>query len=172
MKPTFRAAALCAAVAMTAAMSPAAWAQAEHRGPPRPPPELQARREAHERQRAQDLRTILRLRPDQEAALSALLQSQGPPMPPPEGRDPPTEAMTTPQRLDAMARREAEHAQVRQRRTDALRAFYAALSPDQRQAFDALMRMQGGDEHGGRGGHGFGGPHGPREGPPGGPPRG
>jgi protein CpxP len=164
MKPTYRTGAFCAAVAVSAAMSSAAWAQIE---PRRPPPQFQAMREAHERQRAQDLRTILRLRPDQEPALTAFLQSHKPPMPPPGA---PPGAMTTPQRLDEMARREAEHARAHQRRTDAVRAFYAALSPDQRPVFDALMRMQeGGRGHGDWGHRGFGGHRGE---PPGGPPRG
>jgi protein CpxP len=146
MKPTDRIAALCAAVAVGAGLSSAAWAQTE---PHRPPPEFRAMREAHERQRAQDLRTILRLRPDQEAALSAFLQSHKPPMPPHERGGPLGGALTTPQRLDEESRRETEHAQRRQRRTDAVRAFYAALSPDQRPVFDALMRIEGGHRHGG-----------------------
>jgi Spy/CpxP family protein refolding chaperone len=174
MKPSYRTAALCAAAAASVAVSCGARAQIE---PHRPPPEFQAMREAHERQRAQDLRTILRLRPDQEPVLTAFLQSHRR-SPPPERRGPPAAApprgpMTTPQRLDEMARREAEHAQARQRRADAIRAFYAALSPEQRPVFDALMRMHEGPHGpGGRGGHGFGGPDGPHGGLPGGPPPG
>jgi hypothetical protein len=127
-------------------------------------------REAHEQQRVADLRTVLRLRPDQEPALNAFLQAglqagRRPKMdgrrgPPPQGA-----AMTTPQRLDEMAKREAERTAEGQRRAEALRTFYAALSPDQRQVFDALMRLQGprGGMHG-PGGYGRGGP------PPGPPP--
>ena len=112
-------------------------------------------REAHERQRAQDLRTILRLRPDQEPALTAFLQSHDRPPGAMKRRGPPGEAapMTTPQQLDEMARREADHAAMQRRHAEALRAFYAALSPEQRQVFDALQRV----EHGGRGGWGHGG---------------
>ena len=123
-------------------------------------------REAHERQRAQDLRTILRLRPDQEPALTAYLQSRKPRSGgPPERRGPPpTPTMTTPQRLDEMARREAERTQARQARTESVRAFYAALGADQRQVFDALMRMGGGGR--GRGGFRGRGFEGPRRGPP------
>ena len=112
-------------------------------------------REAHEQQRMADLRTVLRLRPDQEPALTAFLQARRPPKM--DGRRGPQEqAMTTPQRLDEMARRDAEHTAEGRRRADALRTFYAALSPDQRQVFDALTRLQGprgpGGMHGGRGG--------------------
>ena len=190
MTPTIRHAALAALAAATLAGT-AAWAQQDdHRGPPadaraKMHAQMQAMREAHEKQHAQDLRTILRLRPDQEGALTAYLQShkrpegprgdrQGPPGGP--GRTPgaaPGAPMTTPQRLDAMARREAEHAAMQQKHAEALRAFYAALSPEQRQVFDALQRMHGGGHggghmggHGGWGGHGMGG----RMGGPGGPP--
>ena len=119
-------------------------------------------REAHEKQRMADLRTVLRLRPEQEPALTAFLQAGRPPRmdgrrgPPPRGQ-----AMTTPQRLDEMARRDAERTAQGQRRAEALRSFYAALSPDQRQVFDALTRLQGPRGLGGMRG-GRGGMHGPR----------
>jgi hypothetical protein len=168
MRFTTRAAAVSLALALAPVAAPAAWAQAQPRGDRQAPPEIQAMREARERQRAQDLRTILRLRPDQEPALTAFLQSRKPRNgAPPDRRGPPPAALTTPQRLDEMARRDAERAQARQARTESVRAFYAALGADQRQVFDALMRMGGGREHGGFRGRGF---QGPRRGPPGGPP--
>jgi hypothetical protein len=170
MRSTIRTAALSLTLTLAVA-APAAWAQADPGGPRQASSQFQAMREARERQRAQDLRIILRLRPDQEPALTAFLQSQTRPMGgAPEHRAPPTEAMTTPQRLDEMARRDAERAQARQARTATVRAFYASLAPDQRQVFDALMRMKSGGRgrEGGRfGGRGF---DGPRRGPPGGPP--
>jgi hypothetical protein len=136
---------------------------------------MQQMREAHERQRAQDLSTILRLRPDQEPALTAFLQSRKPPQG--EGmkdrRGPRGEAgpMTTPQQLDDMARRDAERAAMQRRHADALRAFYAALSPEQRPVFDALQRLEhGGRGHGGWGHRGFGGMGGHMGGPPAGGP--
>jgi protein CpxP len=173
MGPTFHIAALSAVIALSAAAG--ARAQDEHRGPAPQAGQMQARmqqmREAHERQRAQDLRTILRLRPDQEPALTAFLQSHKPP----QGagmrdhRGPPGEAgpMTTPQQLDAMARREADHAAMQRRHADALRAFYAALNAEQRQVFDALQRVEhAGRGHGGWGHRGFGGMGGQWGGPP------
>jgi protein CpxP len=158
------------AILLTAALvlSAASMACAQDRGPgPGPRPDfaaMQARREAHQRQRADDLRTILRLRPDQEPALAAFLQA-GPKVPPGPRPPPAAEApLTTPQRLDEMARREAQHAQARDARLQAVKAFYAALSPDQRAVFDALQRMHGpGHGFGGRP-PGFGGPGG-RPGP-------
>ena len=186
MRLTIRTAALAALLALGAASGvqaqaqPTGQAQDDRRGPHQMSGQMQAQmqamREAHERQRAQDMRTILRLRPDQEPALTAFLQSRGRPggMPKEERRGPPVETLTTPQRLDEMARRESDRSAMRQRHADALRAFYTALSPDQRQVFDALQRMHGGGpgrggrERGGWGHRGFGGPMG---GPPGGPPR-
>jgi periplasmic protein CpxP/Spy len=197
MTPTIRHAALAALAAATLAggsfASSGAWAQQDdHRGPPdraKMHAQFQAMHEAREKQHAQDLRTILRLRPDQETALTAYLQSHKRPEGPPMGgrRAPPggpnggpangamPGAMTTPQRLDEMARREAAHAAMQQKHAEALRAFYAALSPEQRQVFDALQRMHGGHEHGGWGHHGMGGRPGgfgggPGSGPKGGPP--
>jgi Spy/CpxP family protein refolding chaperone len=164
--------AIAAAIALTAVTG--AMAQQPPGRRPAPSPEMQAMREAHEKQRMADLRTVLRLRPDQEPALSAFLQAGRRPKmgdrrgPPPQGQ-----AMTTPQRLDEMAKRDAERTAEGQRRADALRTFYAALGPDQRQVFDALMRLQGPrGMHSGRGGmRGPGGGHG-RGGPPPGPPPG
>ncbi|HXA38112.1 MAG TPA: Spy/CpxP family protein refolding chaperone [Phenylobacterium sp.] len=185
MRPILRQAALTALAALGAASiaAPAAWAQDDSRGQRPTPDQIHARmrqmREAHERQRAADLRTILRLRPDQEPALAAFLQSHerpGGPGEPGERRGPPGEAptamaMTTPQRLDEMARRDAQREALHNRRAEALRTFYAALSPEQRQVFDALQRMHGGHEHGGFGRRGFAGPHGPMGGSGGSPPR-
>jgi hypothetical protein len=83
------------------------------------------------------------------------------------------EAMTTTQRLDEMAQRDSRMAAMRQQRAEKLRAFYAALSPEQKQTFDALQRLQGprghGGPHGMHGMHGHGGPGG-WGGPQGGPP--
>lgn len=136
--------------------------------------EMRGQREAIEAQRHEDLRTILRLRPDQQAAFSAFVQAVKPP-PGAEGMDAPKprpmEHLTTPQRLNEMAQREARFAGERQHRTEALQAFYAALSPEQRQVFDALMRFQGPPPALG-GPPGPDGPHRPPLGPWGGPPPG
>ncbi len=60
-------------------------------------------------------------------------------------------ALTTPQRIDRMnemkARRDAEMA----KRSDATKAFYAALSPEQQKVFDTSTMRHG---HGGPGGPG------------------
>ena len=181
MRLTIRSAVLSAVILSGAAGAALAQPPApnDHRGDQRGrgpmAAQMQAIREARERQRAQDLRTILRLRPEQEPALTAYLASMKPPAPmagPGRGAPPADGApMTTPQRLDEMARRDADRAAMRQRRDGAVRTFYAALTGEQRQVFDALQRMR----HGGRGGGwgrgdgdrpGFGGPRGFRGGGP------
>jgi hypothetical protein len=120
---------------------------------PRLSPEERAAR------RAEYLRAALQLRPDQEAALRTYLDA---------GRRAPGERMqmraerremaqmTTPERLDRRAERMRERQARFEAHAAATKRFYAALSPAQQKAFDAL-RAGGGRGHGG-GRHGFGGP--------------
>jgi hypothetical protein len=120
------------------------------------------REHMHERAlaKAKALHDILNITPDQEAAFQTFIAS----MKPPESHGPmdghhergDMAALTTPERLDKMAARMAEHQAAFQRRADAIRHFYAALSPAQQRAFDAMHGMMGGhNRHGG--GHGWGG---------------
>jgi hypothetical protein len=87
-----------------------------------------------------------------------------------EHKDAAETPMTTPERLDhmaaMMAKRDAEHQAEMQRRIDAVKRFYAVLSPEQKRAFDAL-HDRGGMGPGDRGpGRHEGGP-GDRSGGPG-----
>ncbi len=105
--------------------------------------------------RAEHLRAALQLRPDQEGALKAFIDSHQPPAGMREMRRErrgEMAAMTTPQRLDAKKARMAEHQARFEQRAAATKRFYAQLSPAQQKAFDAL--------HAGRGGHGGGRHHG------------
>jgi hypothetical protein len=102
------------------------------------------------KQHLEDLKTVLRLRPDQEAALQAFVAAHHRPegremREPPDGGGP----KTTPERLDEMAKRDSEMAAEHARMREALGRFYAALSPDQQKTFDALQRLQHGGMHGG-----------------------
>jgi protein CpxP len=159
-----------------AALALATLAQAQPAGPSRhgpPTAEIRARHEAMQKQHLDDLRIVLRLRPDQEPALAAFAEAHQPQIHEMKG---PGEAkmLTTPQRLDEMAKRDAEMSAQHQRMRDALAKFYAALSPEQQKVFDALHRLKG--PHGGPGGpmtmHGgprmvmmrHGGPDGPEPG--------
>jgi len=99
--------------------------------------------------RAQHLRDVLQLRPDQDGALKAYLAATAPKDRDGDGwrdgakkdlADTPPKMLTTPERLD----RETERLTQAKARIDATRAFYAALSPSQKKAFDALGPMAGG----------------------------
>ncbi|CAN5403943.1 hypothetical protein BH10PSE4_BH10PSE4_44590 [soil metagenome] len=100
--------------------------------------------EAH----AQHLRDVLQLRADQDGALKAYLATTAPKDrddedgPGPRSPDGPPKRLTTPERLD----RETQFLARAKARIDATRGFYAALSPSQQKAFDALGPMGG--EHG------------------------
>lgn len=148
-------------IILALALAPALLATAAVAQPPMPPhppaADMKAHHGAMQKQHADDLKTVLRLRPDQEPALAAFLAAHEPRRI--ERRLPAPGAMTTPQRLDEMAKVEAEMAAHHKAARDALAKFYAALSPEQQKVFDALHRLKGG--HGGHGGgrmmHGPGG---------------
>jgi Spy/CpxP family protein refolding chaperone len=111
-------------------------------GGPGGPPMMRHRfdPEAH----AQHLRDVLQLRPDQDGALKTFIAATSPKPRgdkggPGEGQGPkpgeaPPKRLTTPERLD----RETEFLAHAKARIDATKAFYAALSPSQQKAFDAL----------------------------------
>jgi len=144
----------------------------------------------HAEMRAKHIHDLLQLRPDQDAALQTLLAALAPSMDHmgdhhmghegparggpghdgagPDGRDD-FAKLTTPERLDKMAAMMAEHTAKRQaefqKRADAIKAFYAVLSPEQKRAFDAMPHgalggMHGHHHDGGEGeGHGDWGHH-------------
>jgi Spy/CpxP family protein refolding chaperone len=109
------------------------------------------RRGEHERL----LHDALALRPDQEAAWTAFKASMEP-SPEAQARrqawaqeavdrkDGPRAEhphLTTPERLDKMAARMAEHQAAFQRHAAAVKTFYAVLTPQQQRTFDALATM-------------------------------
>jgi len=150
------------ALATVAVAQPAGPPSAPHGAPTA---EMKAHHEAMRKQHMEDLKTVLRLRPDQEAALAAFTATHEPKTF--ERRLPAPGSLTTPQRLDEMAKVEAEMAAHHNAAREGLAKFYAALSPDQQKVFDALHRLNGGHGggHGGPGGgrmmlHGPGGPMG------------
>ncbi len=150
------------AVAMSAHAQPAGDHPGGHGGPP-PMAQMKAMHEAMMKQHMEDMKTILRLRPDQEPALAAFMASHHTGMKAMHGpggmhggpgmmKGPP-EPRTTPERLEQMAKHEAAMSAERDKGRQALAKFYAALSPEQQKVFDAVQRLQ----HGGKGG-----PDGPR----------
>ncbi len=139
---------------------PAAPGEAPPPEPPKPPMDMMMaggppmmRGHGDPAARAQHLRDVLQLRPDQEGALKAYLDG-GRPLASkemirndgPEGREGPPEKapLTTPERLDRQAARLAEMTAAFQKRAAVTKAFYAALSPSQQKAFDALGPEIGG----------------------------
>ena len=142
--------------------------------------------------REQRLHDLLQIKPDQEAAFRTFVSSldqlrpqrglrrdgagQGPQGQGAQGQGGQGQAgpgrgraqaeratLTAPERLDRSAQRLAQAQQRLQKEAAAVKAFYAALSPEQRKAFDSMPPMIGGG-----GGHGFGGrgARGRIEGPP------
>ena len=117
---------------------------------------------------AQRLRDTLQLRADQEPALQAYLNASRPAERPHDRPAPESfKAMTTPERLDRMAARMNEMQTRFQQHAAAVKTFYAALSPAQKKAFDAMPQGMG--MHGRMGMKHQGGMmmrHGPDGGPP------
>jgi hypothetical protein len=151
MKPVVIAAAACATLVAAAALAepqsqPQAGAQG-HRRMGEMGQRMQERRE----QRTEALRTILKLRPDQEAAFTTFQQAMTPVRKERRG-PPPAPAATTPERIAQADRRMDERVAERRQRNKAILAFYAVLSPDQQKTFDALTALRGPGGMGGMGG--------------------
>lgn len=115
----------------------------------RPDPEAMAAR------RAEHLRAALQLRPDQEPALRAFLDTGRPAQRPARADRAAMANMTTPQRLDAQRARMTERLARFDQRIAATKRFYAQLNPAQQKAFDA-MAPRGMGKGGHRGMHGPG----------------
>jgi Spy/CpxP family protein refolding chaperone len=115
--------------------------------------------------RAEHLRAALQLRPEQDAALRAFVETQRPPQGARQrmrGQRHEMAQATTPQRLERQRERMAERQAQFDRRAQATLRFYAQLSPSQQKAFDALRpargdhMKRGGGRRGGGMGHGRG----------------
>ena len=77
------------------------------------------------------------------------------------------EQLTTPERIDRMRALRTQRAAEADRRGDAVKAFYAALTAPQQKTFDAQMQKMQQLMHGRHGGHGGHGKHGHYAGPDG-----
>lgn len=149
--------------ASLAQMPPPPAQGASHAGQPGGP-RVRMDPEAMAAKRAERLRDVLQLRPEQEPALKAFLASHKPAGGKAErgrgGREQ-FAAMTTPQRLDAQRARLVERTARFDRHAAATKTFYAQLSPSQQKAFDAMGPRGGMKGHpgmgGGRGHGGLGG---------------
>jgi len=152
-------------VAATSAAQPASPPPADRPGPGWDHPRMDPAEMAQKR--AQHLRDVLQLRPNQEPALTELMAALKPPEGLRERMREERQAMqnlTTPERLDRQRDRLVKRQAEFDRRAMAIKRFYAQLTPAQQKAFDALRPMGGkmGGHRGGRmgGGHmrGHGGP--------------
>ena len=107
---------------------------------------------------------------EQARIQQAVAQQVAATQPPARGERPPMDReafknLTTPQRIDLMEQRSAEHQARMKQRGDATKAFYAQLSAEQQKVFDQRAVRHGPRGDGPRGMHG---PHG-RPGDQGGP---
>ena len=133
---------------------------------------MQAHRQARAEKRLAELKTKLKITAAQEGAWTTFTTAMKPPAAGAMGvrHDPAHRAemqkLTTPERLEKMramrqGRQTLMNAEM-DKRADATKAFYAALSSEQKAVFDAVG-MQGGRGHGGghfgRGDHGGRGEH-------------
>ncbi len=120
-----------------------------------------AKMQAYLAKRQADMKAKLKITPAQEGAWTAFTAAMQPPAD--SGVRPGTEQraeldkLTTPQRIDKMreirSQRMAAMTALMDKRGEAAKAFYAALSPEQQKIFDAEHRMRGG-RHGGDGHYG------------------
>ena len=113
--------------------------------------EAHAKWEARRTEHLSELKEKLKLRPDQEAAWNTFAGATQPGMRPADAdrqamRDA-FEKLNTPQRLDRMlAVSEARRTRMLER-SQAIKAFYAQLSPAQQSVFDAEFHAQQGPGH-------------------------
>ena len=113
------------------------------------PAEMRQRMAERHEHRMAELKSQLKITSDQGAAWDTFAVAMKPPARP--ERPPMSRAefdkLTTPERIDLMQKRRAERDQQMNQRADAVKAFYAQLTPEQQKTFDAQARHFG--PHGG-----------------------
>lgn len=150
---------LIAGAALSLAAATAAFAQAPAPGAPQAPHAGMMHHQFDPAATAKRLHDTLQLTPAQEPALQAFIAAMQPTGELREhmkGERDQWKTLTTPQRLDQMQAMMAQHQQQAARHADAVRRFYAALTPTQQKAFDTMHQgmMGGRGKHGGKG-HGM-----------------
>lgn len=96
-------------------------------------------------QQGADLHSFLHIRPDQEAAFHAYQQGLIPPagiIATMQASRQKAMSMTTPQRLDLQAQNIALSQTIFNHQADAIRKFYAQLSPEQKRTYDQVTVPQ------------------------------
>lgn len=124
------------------------------------PAQRQQRMAEHHAKRQAELKAQLKLTPAQEGAWNqytaamqppANAQRRGPRMDRAE-----FDKLTTPQRIDRMEQFAAERQAQMKQRGDAVKAFYAQLTPEQQKLYDDRAMRGGKGKRGGPGHHGMG----------------
>lgn len=114
------------------------------------PAKMQERMQQRIAQRSAQLKQKLQITPAQEGAWTAYVAAMQPPANMQRVDPAEFEKLTTPERIDRMrAIRAAHHAEM-DKRGEATKTFYAALTAEQKKVFDAQSSRGG---RGGRGGH-------------------
>ena len=147
---------------------PAAGEQAPRvageRRAPRDPAQMQQRMAERHAQRMAQLKADLKISAAQEGAWNQFVAASQPPVSPQRQQQNRADfdKLTTPQRIDLMQQRMTERQAQMKQRGDAVKAFYAQLTPEQQKTFDSRP-MRGGPGDGKRGGgrHHYGGWGGP-----------
>lgn len=151
---TVLAAASTLALAQTpppAAPAPGAAATA-----PADPGARQQRWAEHRAKRLDQLKAQLKLSPAQDGAWAAYTAAMQPPaLRPPRPSRADMAQLTTPQRIDRMQAMQAERQQRMSQRLDAVKAFYAQLTPEQQKVYDQQAMRHGRGGPGGPGRHGM-----------------
>lgn len=104
-------------------------------------------------QRQERLKQILQITPAQEGAWTTWIASRQAGKSFQRGRRAEFAQLTTPERIDRMRALRAARAAEADRRGEATKAFYAALTPAQQKAFDALQAERGSGRGSGHRGH-------------------
>lgn len=113
-----------------------------------------ARFEQHLARRQAEFKQRLQITPAQEGAWNTWVAAVRPPanwMETKHARHAEMQRLTTPERIDRMRAWRAERAAQQDRRGEATKVFYAALTPYQRGIFDARMQHHDGGRHRGQG---------------------
>jgi len=152
MKPTYKQLVAASALAL---LGLGAGAQAPQPAvvAPAPGPALQGqhpmmqhhleRQQQRAAQRQERLKQILQITPAQEGAWSIWIASRQAGKSFPRGQRAEFARLTTPERIDRIRALRAARMAEADRRGEATKAFYAALTPAQQKAFDALQPERG-----------------------------
>lgn len=172
MKPFVKRSLIVAAI-LAGIAGVSATAIAQGAGPQAGPqsPRMEQMHKRHTERHAEhqtQLKAALKLTAAQEAAWNAYVAgtTPNPPAHAPATSKEDWSKLTTPQRLDKMQAHHTERDAVMGKRIDAVKAFYATLTPEQQKVFDAQAHggfhragMKGEHRMGGKGGHGERGMH-------------